>query len=363
MRNEKQLMIRRILAALTLTGAQIATMPAHAGQIDKISVQRSTANMVSITWSSTHPLDIYIAGRPDTKIADAKLVSANDSDGQETIRLTGSVRPYFLLRDSKDGNFVRAAERLIPLEQGSNFRDIGGYPGAGGKHVRWGMIYRAGATPLLSDTDLERVKALGLRNLVDLRSSEERTLAPTRIDGVPYTAIDYSITAITGKLGQSREISNGGASYRNFPHLLTPQLKLLFAMLARGDAPVEYSCSAGQDRTGFTTAIILSVLGVHRDIILHDYHLSTQYRHPEHEMPKIDPTAHAGNPIVNYLAKHQQDPKSKLPQPLYDTNGKSFLISAFDEIEDRWGSVEKYLENEVGISKLELDHIRNKYLE
>src|SRR3546814_16616904 len=78
---------------------------------------------------------------------------------------------------------IRVAERALPLEHGSNFRDIGGYPAAGGKHVRWGMIFRSGGTPLLNDADEQRIGALKLGEMVDLRSSEERVLAPTRISG------------------------------------------------------------------------------------------------------------------------------------------------------------------------------------
>src|SRR5690606_17096622 len=93
------------------------------------------------------------------------------------------------------------AERVVPLEQGSNFRDIGGYATLDGKRVRQGLIYRSGATPMLTDSDLERVRALGLRNMIDLRSSEERALAPTRIEGVPYTAVGYSIGKIVEGMG------------------------------------------------------------------------------------------------------------------------------------------------------------------
>ena len=46
-----------------------------------------------------------------------------------------------------------AHERLIVLERSSNFRDLGGYPAAGGKHVRWGMIYRTAAMPMLTEAD------------------------------------------------------------------------------------------------------------------------------------------------------------------------------------------------------------------
>ncbi len=62
--------------------------------------------------------------------------------------------------------------------------------------------------------------------------------------------------------------------------MLAPQMRLLFNTLKRGEGPIEYNCSAGQDRTGFATALILSALGVPRETIYKDYLLSVKYRQP-----------------------------------------------------------------------------------
>lgn len=44
------------------------------------------------------------------------------------------------------------------------------------------MICRSGGQPLLTDADVQEIKELGIANLVDLRSDEERVLAPTRLE-------------------------------------------------------------------------------------------------------------------------------------------------------------------------------------
>src|SRR3546814_12094115 len=80
-----------------------------------------------------------------------------------------------------------------------------------------------------------------------------------------------------------------GAVYRDFPQQLVPQLRVLFDTLLAKEGPVVYNCSAGQDRTGFATAMIMSALGVPREVIYKDYLLSTGYRKPLYELPKIDP--------------------------------------------------------------------------
>jgi len=258
---------------------------------------------------------------------------------------------------------VTVAERVLPLEHGSNFRDIGGYPAAGGKHVRWGLIYRSGASAILTDADVQQVQALGLKQLVDLRSSEERVLAPTRIDGVPYTAVGYSMAAVLKPAGGSGEIKNGGAMYRNFPTFLALQLRIVFADLLAQKGAIAYNCSAGQDRTGFVTAIILSALGTPRNIIIQDYHLSTKYRQPANEMPKINLAAHPNDPAAALFARYQDDPRGMVAQPLKEADGTAFLSSAFDEIDKRWGSVDGYLEKEIGLNKVDIANLRRIYLQ
>ena len=313
-----------------------------------------------MSWVAQNPVDVFVANAPDATIKTARLVSPRDADGHYVDSDVGIGRRYYLIRDTKSGATVRVAERLLPLEQGSNFRDIGGYPAAGGKHVRWGLIYRSGATPMLTDADVARVQALGIKQMVDLRSSEERVLAPTKLTGIEYQSVGYPMMAM---IGDRKALTNGGNLYRNFPTFLAPQLRLIFEDLLAQKGPVVYNCSAGQDRTGFATAMVLSALGVPRTTIIEDYHLSTAYRRPEYEMPKIDPALAAGDPVAALFASYQRSPTVAKPQPLKDADGRAFLDSAFAEIGTRWGSVDAYLEKEIGIGKAERARLRSHYLD
>ncbi|AMK25492.1 MULTISPECIES: tyrosine-protein phosphatase [unclassified Sphingobium] len=332
---------------------------AHAAPVEAPLVTRTAPDTLTISWTGREPVDIFLSDDPGAKPNDAKLVSKEDRDGTETVKVAAGERAYFLLKGHKSGDMVRVAERVLPLQQGSNFRDIGGYPAAEGKHVRWGLIYRSGGQPLLTDADVQQIHALKLANLVDLRSSEERVIAPTRIDAVPYQAVGYSMLTLTG----GGAPKNGQGVYRNMPAMMAPQLRLIFQDLLARKGAIAYNCSAGQDRTGFVTAMILSALGVPRDTIVADYHLSTTYRRPEWEMPKIDTAAQANNPVAMFFAKYQQNPAAAKPQPLKDADGTPFLSHAFNEIDSRWGSVENYLEQEIGLTKLDLASLRAGYLE
>jgi protein-tyrosine phosphatase len=339
--------------------AALAAQATSAWALDSAQVVREGTTL-TVSWSAKRPVDVYVADRADAAIGSARLISQADADGRFTLPEAGTTRRYFLLREAGAKDPVRIAERLLPLERGSNFRDIGGYAAAGGKHVRWGLIYRSGATPLLTNADVAQIKALGLRDLVDLRSSEERVIAPTKLTGIRYTAIDYSMMTM---MGDRRALSNGVDLYRSFPTFFAPQLRIVFDDLVRRQVPLAYHCSAGQDRTGFTTAMILSALGVPRATIVEDYHLSTALRSPQNEMPPIDAVLARSNPVAGLLAAYQKDGKSTAAQPLKDANGKAFLDGAFEVIEARWGSVDTYLEQEIGLTKADLAVLRRTYLE
>jgi len=348
-------------AALLLSGMTLVIAGSAFARADNAAAERVAADRLLVTWQAKDPVDVYLSDRMDGDIASAKLISAKDDDGRAEFMTDGIAHPYVLLRDSRDRSVVRVAERVLHLEQGSNFRDLGGYGAADGKTIRWGMIYRAGGSAMLTAADLAQVQSLGLRNLVDLRSDEERVLAPTKIDGVPYSAVGYSMSALAAGMGKTPQ--NGANLYRNFPAMLAPQLRIIFGMLKRQEGPLEYNCSAGQDRTGFVTAMILSSLGVPRETILRDYALSTRYRQPKYEMPRIDTTVYANNPVAMMFARFQDDPKAAMPQPLQEADGRPFLTGAFEEIDAKYGSVDAYLEKEAGVSKVDIAALRRTYLE
>lgn len=347
---------RRNLCAVLAACALTAT-PALAAPPAEPMVQRQGDALV-VTWKAQGPVDVLVADRADALPKAARLVAARDADGRADIVTAGPSRSYFLLRDVRSGDVARVAERVLPLEAGSNFRDIGGYPAANGRHVRWGLIYRSGATPLITPADRARIASLGLAAMVDLRSDEERVLAPSRIDGVPYAAVGYPMGPLMAggdATGSMERI------YHRLPAMMTPHLKLIFAQLLRGEGPLAYNCSAGQDRTGFVTAVVLSALGTPYDTIVGDYHLSTRLRRPEFEMPRLDPASQASNPVAALFGRYQSDPRYSVPQPLKTVAGKAYLDFAFAELAEKWGGVDGYLHKGLGLTDRDIARLRALY--
>src|SRR5690349_19422488 len=133
-----------VLAIPLVLMSGVATAKVSAEKVERISPDK-----IVVTWTGKAPVDVYVSDSPDATVATAKLVSRGDADG--SFEITATSRPYFLLKDTKDNTVARVAERAVPLAQGSNFRDIGGYATTDGKHVKWGRIYRSGGQPMLNE--------------------------------------------------------------------------------------------------------------------------------------------------------------------------------------------------------------------
>ena len=151
--------------------------------------------------------------------------------------------------------------------------------------------------------------------------------------------------------------------YREWPTSLAPQYREIFRALLRHDGAVTYHCSAGQDRTGVATALVLIALGVPRDVILEDYHLSTADRRPENEMPPLKAGDFPGNMVAAFYLKLQSAGIPMKARPLYDSQGRPYLDYALDEIDAKWGSVENYLDKVLGMDKARIARLRALYLE
>jgi protein-tyrosine phosphatase len=338
-----------------------ALLPATAQAVDKAEVRRVDGSTVELTWEDSDKVDVYLSATPEASIKGLKPIKGMRGNGSVIATMHANQRGYFLIKDHGDKSVTVVAERLLPLEQGSNFRDVGGYKGAGGKMIRWGKIYRSGAMSMLSENDYKLLGGLGIRSIIDLRSTDEREVAPTSLDdrtGALFLSNDYSLAPLMKNFTSKQD-----NFYAGMEKMLAPQLKQVFNRLLNAEGATVYNCSAGQDRTGMTTALVYSALGVDRETILNDYHLSTPSRRPEWEIPKVDPTNYPGNVIVQYYAAASKKPDGMKAEPLYTKVGRSHLVEFFEHLDREYGGVQPYLEKELGVGKMEIEKLRQLYLQ
>lgn len=344
--------------------AVLAASPALA--VDKAEVSRVDTGQVKVEWQdqagSKDQIDLFLVATPDAPLDGLVPVATHKGSGMAMVALPASERRFVRLRDGGDGSIVTVAERELPLEKGSNFRDLGGYVTKDGRRVRWGRIYRSGALPMLTEQDYALLGGLNIGSIIDLRSLEEREVAATRLDdvtGALFIANDYSLKPLMANIGKG----SGEYIYDGMGKMLAPQYRSIFKRLLADDGAVMYHCSAGQDRTGIASALILSVLGVDRETILADYHLSTQLRRLQNEMPKLNPADYPNNPIVQYYMAAAAKPGGAKAEPLYSKAGVSHLAQFFEIIDRDYGSVEGYLTRELGFTEADFERLRTVYLE
>ena len=170
------------------------------------------------------------------------------------------------------------SERHHPFEGCFNFRDIGGYRGIDGRPVRWGRYFRAARQDRMTPADLENAAELSIRTQIDLRRSDEvhnQGRGPLENIGTRYEW--HPVIPDGGSEQLDKTVGKGisGERYLAYLDFDPTSWRRIFALLADADRhPLLVHCTSGKDRTGVTTAFLLSVLGVDRDVIEADYLLT-----------------------------------------------------------------------------------------
>jgi len=165
-------------------------------------------------------------------------------------------------------------KRRIELDGCHNFRDLGGYPTADGRALRWRQLFRSDALHHLSPAGLSTFRdELGIGHVVDLRSTGE-----LRNDGRGLLAAEslkfHHLPLFDGEVVGNAPLADDitlGERYFLLLGFAAERIARVLTTLAEADAPAVYHCAAGKDRTGVISAILLGLLGVRDEIIVADY--------------------------------------------------------------------------------------------
>ena len=245
----------------------------------------------------------------------------------------------------------RHPDRVWRLDGATNFRDLGGYLGAGGRPLRWRRLFRSDHLGALSDDDRRRLAPLGLARTFDFRGRAEREATPYQLDGATQHALSIEpiVTQQMNELVARGETLTPAAVidlmkglYRSLVNDEAPRYAELFAHLLHDDTPVVIHCTAGKDRTGIAAALILLALGVERTTIAQDYLLTNEvYHHPPLASSRTPPE------VLAVLWRVQQ----------------SFLDVALEAIALDHGGIDRYLERRLGLTPAARRALADRYLE
>jgi protein-tyrosine phosphatase len=262
-----------------------------------------------------------------------------------------------------------APSRHVVLDGAVNVRDIGGYRTSYGLEVARGRLFRGDALSRLSGHDTERLERLGLRIVVDFRTPGEVLLAGA--DRLPFGIELVSLPVGGGDLGavyeliasgdherQRAELGDGGAASLmveiNRGFVTDARQREAFGAAVRlvcsaGRLPLLYHCSGGKDRAGWMTAIVLTALGVPREVVLRDYLLSNDFHRTEYQKLRYD------------LVKTGIVADPDLLRPVMEQSA-TYLGAAFEEAERRYGSFGRFVTRGLEVSDAMLGELRRTLL-
>ncbi len=248
-----------------------------------------------------------------------------------------------------------SSKRYIRLDGTVNFRDIGGYVTKDGRHVKWGKIYRSDALNRLSDNDLKKIQDLGISFVADFRGLYEAKAAP---DKLPEGTVRVSLPAGSEHIGDSSNKNLGlqlppDSSLVSFYRNTTPfreRYKPVFDALLglQADNALLYHCTAGKDRTGIATALILYALGVDKATIVQDYIATNEYRRSANA--KAIPVMVKAYGISEKRAANMMAAREE------------YIQATFSSLEEQYSSIDNYLEKEMGLDKVKWKKLKALYL-
>lgn len=241
--------------------------------------------------------------------------------------------------------YMTRQERLLKINSVKNIRDLGGYETQEGYYTKAHKYIRSSAPVNLTKEDLEYLKDYGVSVVIDLRSEFEMSMANSKlkdVDGIEY----YHIDLFNDPKAQliSKEQTNfkdmGDLYIIMLDHLQFQIYNVFKIFLNHPYDGILFNCSAGKDRTGVISALLLDLAGCHEYDIVKDYAESFENNKEIYEeLLKLSPT---GNE------------EHLLSQPLY-------MMKMLNHLREKYGSARNYLIN-IGFSEDEVEDLKNIFI-
>ena len=266
-----------------------------------------------------------------------------------------------------------------PILKGApNARDLGGIETADGRRLKSGRLIRSGMLGKLEAEDIEYLKSINLKTVVDLRTVQEQTekpnmklegieyiscpILPSKTEGItrekPETEDEEAIRTVMMAKRLMSQFPDGRAQMRMLytvlvteEHAIAHYKKFFEILLSHEDGALLYHCMLGKDRVGTGTALLLSALGVSRQDIISDYMITKERCAPA--------TARLLENCRRYTDNEDEI------QFIYDLDivDESFISAGLDTIDKRFGGMDKFLRNQMCLDKAAIGKLKDLYLE
>ncbi|MBO7743026.1 tyrosine-protein phosphatase [Paenibacillus sp. MWE-103] len=265
--------------------------------------------------------------------------------------------------------------RLIPFQGTRNFRDMGGYKTVDGRTVKRGLFYRSDELTAMTEQDLAALQALRIRTIFDYRDESEARHKP---DPAVAGVMNIRLSAVPEDQAASMNMPARMEQQERSPHYIVdlvnsgffkrfraedmllgmysrlaiqnPSYQRLMALIRLPDRlGLLHHCTAGKDRTGVGSALILLALGVPEAAIMEDYLLTNE-------------TMKAYNAEqLSRLAEHVNEAELRNVEQMLGVK-ESFMEAVFRSIRQTYGSVDVYLAEEFGLGRDERSDLQEMCL-
>ena len=257
-------------------------------------------------------------------------------------------------------------QRVIHLKGTSNTRDIGGYQTADGRTINWRQIIRSDRLSRLTPEDFQNLEEMGLRTVVDLRTVRENEKHPTVWEGDnPPQFFHFPVGDSNGpwfkkqkkllsrnKFTEEDMLEHMMSGYRMVAEVGSPSYeRLMEVVLDESNWPILFHCSAGKDRAGIATTLILEALGVDRKTIMEDYMLTNEVSQAERKATILSKDRENYTARVGSRMGSSKGPPPKAFFPLVGVVPEMLEIY-YATVEEEYGSMDAYLAR-IGVNQPE----------
>ena len=282
-----------------------------------------------------------------------------DREIQECIQILKALNPEMATGFPRGGR--------IHLQSLPNTRDLGALMTKDGRHILPRKLLRSGSLYHVSLADQDMLlEDYKLSTVIDFRTEAEREQKPdTIMKGVEYYPIPI-LDEETSGITQAGTLMDMLIKFDQVPdefmckqyeNLVRDEIcikqyaNFLDVVLHQKKGAVLWHCSAGKDRVGIGTALLLYALGVPRKTIKEDFLKTNVYL--DNEMQHM----------VRYLETRMIVTPEIMDKVrlLYKVKGE-YLDTAFRTIEKDYGSVDYFMRKALYMNPKTIEALRNKYL-
>jgi len=257
--------------------------------------------------------------------------------------------------------FIQSTSRVIPFEGIQNFRDLGGYVSADGRTVKHHLFYRSAHLAHMSEKDMKNFNELNIKTIVDYRSEAEAKRLPSPIfkqmtieNIAPILDLQAVVRSVDDMSGEEliKHLKEGTMHdfYQSIIFDNEAYKRLMTIIQDRNNLPLLNHCTAGKDRTGIGSALILLALDVPEETIVQDYLLSNNHL----------------SQIVSFMKSRLKDKLTdeelQLVEPFMSVR-EQYMSDVFSAIKDTYDSYDAFFTDQFGLTMDIRERLKDNYLE